>query len=126
MHVLDASAMLAVVYGEPGADEVTDRIGSSVILSLNFAEVLQKSANAGRDPQRVADLLRRMSLGVVPFDHVLATESAALWPLTRAQGLSLADRGCLALAGAMGAVAVAADTNWTRLAIPSVAVHLIR
>lgn len=118
--------MLAVVYEEEGADEVLSRLSSSLILSINFAEVLQKAATAGRDPEQVGGLLRRMTMGVVPFDHTLASESAALWPLTRHAGLSLADRACLALAGAMGAVAVTADSSWARLSIPSVDVHLIR
>jgi PIN domain nuclease of toxin-antitoxin system len=126
VYVLDASAMLAVVYEEEGADEVLSRLSSSLILSINFAEVLQKAATAGRDPEQVGGLLRRMTMGVVPFDHTLASESAALWPLTRHAGLSLADRACLALAGAMGAVAVTADSSWARLSIPSVDVHLIR
>ena len=126
MYVLDASAMLAVVYEEAGAGQVLSRLSSSLILSINFAEVLQKAATAGRDPEQVGDLLRRMTLGVVAFDHTLASESAALWPLTRHEGLSLADRGCLALAMAMGAVAVTADASWARLSIPSVEVHLIR
>jgi len=126
VYVLDASAMLAVIYNEAGADEVLSRVSSSVILSINFAEVLQKSATAGRDPEQVGSLLRRMTMGVVPFDHTLASESAALWPLTRHEGLSLADRGCLALAMAIGGIAVTADASWARLSIPSVEVHLIR
>ncbi|MCU1410648.1 MAG: hypothetical protein JWR04_1355 [Rhodoglobus sp.] len=126
MYVLDASALLAYVYEEEGAEDVEPRLSSSVILSINFAEVLQKAAQAGRDPDQVGVLLRGMTMGVVPFDHALATESAALWPLTRHAGLSLADRACVALAAAMGAVAVTADSSWTRLSIPSVEVHLIR
>ncbi len=126
MYVLDASAMLAMIYEEPGAEDVISRLPSSLISSVNFAEVLQKAANAGRDPEQVGLLLRKSTLGVVPFDHALATEAAALWPLTRRAGLSLADRSCLALAAAIGGVAVTADTSWGTLAISSVEVHVIR
>ena len=126
MYVLDASAILALIYDEPGADDVMSRLPSSLISSVNFAEVLQKSATAGRDPERVALLLRKSTMGIVPFDHSLASDSAALWSLTKRARLSLADRSCLALAAAVGAVAVTADKSWSTLAIPAVAVHVIR
>ena len=64
--------------------------------------------------------------GVIPFDARSAAETASLWSLTNRAGLSLADLACLALTAALNGVAVTADRAWADIAIPNVAVHVIR
>jgi len=55
----------------------------------------------------------------------MAAESAALWPLTRHKGLSLADRACLALTRAVHGIAVTTDHAWADLDLPGIAVHIV-
>lgn len=126
MNVIDASAMLAVIYDEPGAQDVLDRMDHAVMSSVNYSEVLQKSVAAGRSAETVASLLNRMLTGVIPFDDRMALETAALWTATKHAGLSLADRACLALAAALGGIAVTADRAWADVSIPNASVHVIR
>jgi PIN domain nuclease of toxin-antitoxin system len=52
---------------------------------------------------------------VEPFTTADAIEAARLRPLTRAAGLSLGDRACLALARRQRAVALTADSAWATL-----------
>ncbi len=126
MHVLDASAVLAFLYQEPGAEDVATRLNGSIISSVNFAEVLQKASAEGFDLVQVAALLRTMVEGVVPFDDAMAVDTAALWSTTRAAGLSLADRACLALTAAVGGVAVTTDKAWSGVEVPNASVHIVR
>ena len=125
MHVFDASAVLAMVYQEPGAEEVTSRLDGSLISSVNFSEVLQKAGAEGYDLNEVAALLRSMVDGIVPFDDRMARETAGLWQQTRVEGLSLADRACLALTAAVSGVAVTTDTAWAKLDLQGIAIHVI-
>ncbi len=125
MYVLDASAVLALLYQEPGADDIAARLNGSLISSVNFSEVLQKASAESFDLDEVGALLRTMVDAVVPFDDRMAVETAGLWEQTRVAGLSLADRACLALTAAVSGVAVTTDTAWAKLELPDVAIHVI-
>ena len=117
--VLDASALLAYLRDEEGADLVGDAIaGGASISTVNLAEVLSRAADRGGDPNR---LVRQMTerglldgaISVEPLTTGDAVEIARLRPLTRAQGLSLGDRACLALAHRLRLPALTADTAWS-------------
>jgi ribonuclease VapC len=120
--VLDASALLAYLREEPGADIVADTIADGAIISaVNLAEVLSRSADRGADPAKLAATLAEGGLldgaiTVEPFTAADAIDTARLRPLTRDAGLSLGDRACLALARRLDNQAVTADTAW--LGIP--------
>jgi len=122
--VLDASAFLAYLQDEPGADVVADAIaGGAAISTANLAEVLSRAAGSGVDPQRLARQLTERGLldgaiAVEPLTSSDAIEIARLRPLTREHGLSLADRACLALAKRRELPAVTADTAWSKLDLP--------
>ncbi|MGS0639552.1 PIN domain-containing protein, partial [Citrobacter sp. VF227] len=45
--VLDASALLALLLAEPGADEVKARLDGSVMTTVNLAEVVSHYAKLG-------------------------------------------------------------------------------
>jgi PIN domain nuclease of toxin-antitoxin system len=129
--VLDASALLAYLGDEPGADTVADAIAAGASVStVNLAELLSTLARRGADPVRVAsELADRGLLGgaitVEPFTSEDAVEAARLRPLTHAAGLSLGDRACLALAHRLAMPAVTADQAWAGLKL-AVEVRLIR
>ena len=124
--VLDASALLAAVHGEPGADRVGGVLHLASICSVNLAEVATKLSDAGLALDQARSLLSRLSLSVVPFDEDLAYASAALRASTRSLGLSLGDRACLALGQRLQARVLTTDAAWTGINDVGIAIEVIR
>ncbi len=116
--VLDASALLAHLRDEPGADVVAEAIASGAVIStVNLAEVFSRVADRGEDSAKLAAELTQSGLldgaiTVEPFTAADAVDAGRLRPLTRDAGLSLGDRACLALARRLDAPALTADTDW--------------
>ena len=131
MWVLDASAVLAYLHGEPGAGTVSEAMAEvSVVSAANWAEVLSKFADEGEDPDAIAERLEfegMLSSGfeVFPVTAIDAKMIARLRPLTRSAGLSLADRACLTLALRLGYGVLTADRQWSNLDL-GLEVKLIR
>jgi PIN domain nuclease of toxin-antitoxin system len=129
--VLDASALLAYLRDEPGAELVAEAIADGAVIStVNLAEVFSRSADRGADPAKIADTLTQSGLldgaiTVEPFTTADAIDAARLRPLTRDAGLSLGDRACLELARRLGTPALTADTAWQGVA-HDVELHTIR
>jgi ribonuclease VapC len=113
--VLDASALLAFVNREPGAEKVTAVLGEAMISAVNLCEVVTKLALRGSAPHRVLGALGESELEVVDFDRALAEAAGLLAVHTRGRGLSLGDRVCLALARREGAAALTADNAWRKV-----------
>jgi ribonuclease VapC len=125
--VLDASAVLALLFKEPGAEVVCAHLRTGVIGAANLAEVLAKLADHGLPTNEAARAVAILGLEIMPMTETQALHSAALRPVTRSAGLSLGDRACLALAAELGAVALTADRGWNALAGPvGVRVQMIR
>lgn len=125
MIALDASALLALLFAEPGHAEVAAQLGRCCLSSVNLAEVLSRFARDGHDPRPVSAQLQAAGIEVVPFLPEHAALAAALVPVTQAAGLSLGDRACLALAMARGIPALTADRAWSVLDLP-VDIRLLR
>lgn len=119
--VLDASALLAYLRDEPGADAVADAVADGAAIStVNLGEVFSRVADRGADPARVSREMTDRGLlegaiTVEPFTSADAVEIGRLRPLTRPHGLSLGDRACLALARRLELPAITADTAWANL-----------
>jgi PIN domain nuclease of toxin-antitoxin system len=113
--VLDASAVLALLQGEPGSDEITTLLPQAVLGAVNAAEVISKLAEAGMPSRDARTAIAALGLIVVPFDADHAEETGALRPLTASAGLALGDRACLALAKRTGRDAVTTDAAWSRV-----------
>ena len=122
---LDASALLASVHQEPGAEVVREHLEDAVISAVNWAEVVQKALARGADVQRMRADIDALRVLIVPFDADAAEAAAGLWTETRGAGLSLADRCCLGLARRLGIPALTADRAWALLAI-NVDIRVIR
>ena len=114
IHVMDASALLALARGEPGYEVVEDIIQTeqSVVSSVNMAEVGAKLIDSGLPQMQLARILQQFQVDVVDFNIEQAVRSACLRPLTKSFGLSLGDRACLGLAQLMDGCVVTADRAW--------------
>jgi PIN domain nuclease of toxin-antitoxin system len=129
--VLDASALLAFLRDERGAETVWSSLAVGAAMSVvNYAEVLTRLAEAGEAPaaahRRMQDsgLIGGMVL-LVPLTEDDAIAISELRATTRLFGLSLADRACLATALRLGLPVLTADRSWAEAPI-DIAVHLIR
>lgn len=125
--VLDASAVLAVYYDEPGADQVRATLPGGLMSSVNYTEVIGKCLDRGEAMSSVLRKLAAMGVAVVAHDLHLAQRTGALRPLTRRFGLSLADRACLALAERERMPILTADRSWKSLDLDlGIDIRLIR
>lgn len=109
--VLDASALLAFLQEEPGTDLVEERLERGAACSVvNWSEVAQKVIGSGRDWLSARTLLLSYELVVEPVTIDDAESAAHRW--TKGDGLSIADRLCLALAERTDVEAWTADAAW--------------
>ena len=115
--VLDASALLALLNSEPGAARVAAALPGAAMSSVNLSEVVAELADVGMPDDAIRSALESLSLEIVSFDSEQAFQSGALRPQTRALGLSLADRACLALAMRLDVPALTTDRAWLDLGI---------
>lgn len=123
--VLDASAVLAYLQGEPGGDLVAEQMAAAVIGAVNLSEVIAKLVDKGLDDVAVDETLQSIGLEAVAFDAAQARAAGLMRMATRQRGLSLGDRACLALAKARGVPALTGDRAWAEVAA-GVEVRLIR
>lgn len=114
-NVLDASAVLAYLYGETGADKVEPLLENSAISRINSTEILTKLVHDGLTIGEAKENFDKLNLEVIEFDEKQSLKAAELRPLTKHLGLSLGDRCCLALAVLENLPAVTADKNWASL-----------
>ena len=123
--VLDASAVIAELFEEPGADAVHGALESGAIMSaVNVAEVAAKLNADGWEDADVPLVFE--GIDIVPFDTRQALLSGRYRQATRHLGLGLGDRACLAVAHAAQAPALTADRVWGSLRIEGVTVMCIR
>ncbi len=110
--VLDASALLALLHSEPGAEIVEEALEGAAISTVNWAEVYQRWLARGVDVTDLRADLEALGIRIVPFIVEDAELTAELWSRTRQHGLSLGDRACLGLARRLGLPALTADRAW--------------
>ena len=113
--VLDASALLAFLQREPGAGSVRAVLGGARMSTVSWTEVVQKAADSEREAAELRAALESLGLALEPFSAAQAEIAGLLRRPTRALGLSLGDRACLALAIEKGETILTADRVWERL-----------
>jgi ribonuclease VapC len=123
--VLDASALLALIHGEAGAERVKAALPAAMLGSVNLAEVVTKLVERRMRRDDIAEVLLELDLDLHPFDEALAFETGVLRANTGHRGLSLGDRACLALARRLGARVLTADRAWQGLDL-GVPVEMLR
>jgi ribonuclease VapC len=124
--VLDASAILAIILGEPGAEHLTTALlARSVCSTVNLAEVMAKLSSRGWSEAEAWEDATTPIRAAVPFDEEQARLSASLVQLTRPLGLSLGDRSCIALGLTLQVPVYTADKLWNKLKLP-IRVHVLQ
>src|SRR3989442_12599736 len=95
--VLDASAALAILFGEAGTDafgrdpRLLDR---AVMSAVNVAEVMAKLVVKGVSAERAWSMATQPVREIVDFNGIHARLAGSLIAETRLRGWSLADRRC--------------------------------
>ena len=125
MIVVDASALIAVLKKEPGADVAERHMVEPVMSTVNLAETLTRIAEDGGDAADLKQRLDETPIRFVPVSDEHALAAALLRVATKAWGLSLGDRLCLALGLEEGLPVLTADRRWKELSV-GVKVVLIR
>lgn len=118
MVVLDASALLAYLQDEPGWETIDAVLAESVISSVNWAEVIQKSIAAEVDTDGMLDELQALGMKIESFTIDNAELAGRLWKQTRQVGLSLGDRACLSLGLHLKVPVLTSDRVWASLDLP--------
>jgi ribonuclease VapC len=126
--VLDTSAVLAILFGEPGQDVVRSALREGTAISaVNFAEAMTRLVRDGMGADRAAAGLSALPIALHDLGAELAIQTGAMFAQTRPFGLSLGDRACLALAKQEGWPALTGDRAWLQVApLVGVEVRLIR
>lgn len=125
MNILDASAILALLYSEKGSDVVQAHTPGALVSSVNYCEVMSKLADRFLDTDSAYGYLHSLELDIISFSPEHAQIAANLRVKTKHLGLSLADRACFALAIKSGLPVVTADRIWSEVSL-GVKVVLIR
>lgn len=114
--ILDASALIAVICEEKGAEKVEPYLPIALISAVNFAEVASFLSNTkGLESKSIKSLLDDLALDVIHYDQEQAYITADLRTKTKHCGLSLGDRACLALAITQQHPVLTADKTWAKL-----------
>jgi len=125
--VLDASAVLCLLFSEKGAEKVEARLGDASMSTVNYTEVLTKLIDRGLGADEAIQDLSDLDLDIVPVDQTVAEEAARLRTVSKEVGLSLGDRVCLALGKSLGVPVLTTDRAWKEITKASgVKIELVR
>ena len=112
MVLLDSSAILAYLWGEPGWETVQAHLNDATTACtvVNWAEVAAKVFAHGGDWGAAEAALLGQGLEIATVEPEDAVTAARLWCAHPA--LSLGDRFCLAVGERLDADVVTADRAW--------------
>lgn len=115
LAVLDASAVLALLRDERGADQVAELLPTAAISAVNLAEVLIVLERFGVAAAEARRAVNALAVDVLPADAAAAHAAAGITAANPRRSLSLGDCFCLAAAERTGRSAVTADRTWATL-----------
>jgi ribonuclease VapC len=124
--VLDASAVVAVLRGEAGSNQIATYCSDGMLSAVNLQEVIKVLCRRGFSASGVKYMVDALALEIVSHTEEDAFQAAALVPFTEQFGSGLGDRTCMALAIAKGLPAITTDRAWAKLAIPGLTVIVAR
>ena len=113
--VLDASAVLAVAFCEPGADVVQEHMAEARLTVVNWCEALGRWRQRGRAATDLGLMLAESGVRLEPVTPGDAGAAAELLAAHPSAGLSLGDRFCLATARRLQRPVLTADRRWAEV-----------
>lgn len=113
--ILDASAILALLNNEEGADMVAEELQYASVCTVNLAEVIGRLMENGLTESVVRQVIISLRLQIIDFTAEMAFEAGRLKSVTKKIGLSLGDRSCLAAAKVTGGCVLTADRIWVKV-----------
>ncbi|UVO54003.1 PIN domain-containing protein [Sphingomonas sp. SUN039] len=113
-HVIDASAVVALLKPEPVTDEFAAMFAGNPISAVNYSESADYFARLGLDRDAIHAMLDRLEMRIVPLDEGLALDVAMLRPVDL--NSSLGDRCCVALAKRLGIPVLTGDHPMAKIA----------
>jgi ribonuclease VapC len=113
--VLDSTAILAVLFNEPGSEAVVPLLDGALVSAVNLAEVYSSLLRRGAKAE--FSWMRLLDLGCVnvPFDEEQARLAGEWADRMRREGLSAGDRACLTLAIERKAMVYTTNRSWKSL-----------
>ena len=123
--VLDASAVLALIFVERGHQRVAELLDGAFLSTVNLSEVVAKLVERGMPYRELQREMAVSSVTIVPFAPADAYAAGELRRDTRRFGLSFGDRACFALAQRLGLPVLTAERAWAKLDL-GVTVEVIR
>lgn len=124
--VLDASAVIALLREEPGAETVAQHAGDAAISAVNWQEIAKELLITGIPMPAIKQMLTELHLDVRAHTEADAFDAAKLAQVTQKYGRGLGDRSCMALAMQLGVPALTTDRAWAKLEIPGLEIRLAR
>jgi ribonuclease VapC len=124
--VFDASAVVAVLRNEPGAELIAPLCSGGVLSTVNLQEAIKILRASGFSQKSVAHMIDALGLEIVPHSAEDAYQAAELVSFTRQHGSGLGDRTCMALAISRNLPALTTDREWSQISIPGLQFILAR
>ena len=122
--VFDASAVIALLREEAGADVIAQYAGDGLISTVNLQEVIKALLVRGFTIGVARAMIDALHLEIRPHTVEDAYAAAKLYEATKEYGRGLGDRTCMALAIAEGLPALTTDQAWAKLQVPGLTVTM--
>lgn len=113
--VLDASALLTLLNGEPGFEVIAGRLEIAEISSVTLAEAVSVLADMKIPGEDITRIIDRLGIVVHPFARNAAFTAALIKTGGDGPALNLSDRACLALAMQIGAPVITMNPMWSKV-----------
>ena len=126
--VLDASALLALIQLEKGAERITQALeqGECIVSAVNLSEALAKLVTAGLPEDQAEAVVLGIPAEVVPCDERIALQAGRLAIMGKPLGLSLGDRVCLATGLVHGGTVLTTEQGWRKVSLEGMEIQLVR
>lgn len=126
--VLDASALLALIQGERGAERVTQALerGECIVSAVNISEAVAKLLTIGVPAEQAMMMVSGIPAEIVPCNEAIAFKAGHLAIMGKPLGLSLGDRICLATAQVHGGLVLTTEQEWRKVRLKDVEIEVVR
>jgi PIN domain nuclease of toxin-antitoxin system len=114
-HLLDTSALIALIKKEPGYEMIETIIANSAISSVNLSELVAVLTRSGIADVDIDEIIEDIVPEIIPFCENTSIRAGKLLTITKTYGLSLGDRACISTGDFYGMEIHTADKVWLKL-----------